>query len=183
MEQCASKNVSQVDHHPDWFVDPDDFKSAMRQLASGVSLITAGQGANRRGLTATAVCSLSTSPPSLVVCVNRQTEGAGVIRETGHFCVNIVAAEHQFLAQRFAGQDGARGLERFLQGDWIELKTGAPVLADAIAAFDCEVLDLIERETHLIIIGGVRAARFAESRDALVYHSGAYYTLSHANRE
>lgn len=167
----------------DSFVKPDEFRQAMRQLASGVSLITTGKGADRRGLTATAVCSLSISPPSLIVCVNRQGEGADAIREAQQFCVNMIAPEHEVLAQRFAGCDGARGVERFEVGDWMELETGAPVLTDAIAAFDCGILDVVVRETHLIIIGGVKAVRFAESRDALVYRGGRYHALLHESRQ
>lgn len=165
------------------FVEVGEFRSAMRQLASGVSLITSGQGDKRRGLTATAVCSLSVSPPSLIVCVNRDSEGARAIDEARSFCVNVIASEHQRLAQCFSGQGGVRGAERFGFDGWGELATGAPVLDDAVAAFDCTVLDLIDRETHFIIIGGVKAVRFSESRDALVYRAGQYHSLHHIGRE
>lgn len=160
------------------FVEPDAFRSAMRHFASGVTLITAGEGAGRRGLTATAVCSLSAAPPSLLVCVNRDAESFAAIQNQRSFCVNMVAAEHQSLAKRFSGQDGVRGIERFSKGNWTTLVTGAPVLADALAAFDCDVLDIIQRETHAIFIGGVRAVHMSENQTALVYRAGRYHTLT-----
>ena len=160
------------------FVDGGLFRSAMRELPGSVTIVTAGAGADRRGLTATAICSLSVEPPSLIACVNRQTDGYVAITRYSAFCVNVIAAEHEALADRFAGRDGARGVERFAQGAWTTLVTGAPVLEDALAAFDCEVIEAIDYSSHTVFIGGVRAASVAQHRAALIYRAGAYHALS-----
>lgn len=159
------------------FVDSDLFRSAMRELPGSVTIVTAGVGEDRRGITATAICSLSVKPPSLIACVNRQTDGYAAITRYGAFCVNVVTAEHEALADRFAGRDGARGVERFAQGVWTTLVTGAPVLEDALAAFDCEVIEAIDYSSHTVFIGGVRATSVARHRAALVYCAGAYQAL------
>src|SRR5690349_10286801 len=112
------------------FVEPSLFRLAMRQLASAVTIVTSGSGPCRRGLTATAVCSLSADPPSLLVCINKQTECHEIIRQNGHFCVNALGADDEGLAGRFAGRDGSHGLSRFSAGSWTELVTGAPVLQE-----------------------------------------------------
>lgn len=157
-------------------VGASDFRTAMRELAAGVTIITAGRGAGRRGLTATAVCSVSADPPTLLVCINRSTDGHAAILEGGAFCVNVVGAEHRWLAERFAGRDGVRGAERFDHGEWRSLATGAPVLADAIAAFDCRVVQAVDGGTHTVFLGTVAATTASPERAALLYRGGSFST-------
>ncbi|WP_246519938.1 flavin reductase family protein [Ancylobacter lacus] len=153
-----------------------DFRAAMRELAGGVTIITAAGPNGPRGLTATAVCSVSAEPPTLLVCVNRATEGHGAIDGAGSFCVNVTATEHRDLAEHFAGRGGLRGAERFLHGRWDTLATGAPVLADALAAFDCRVIQRLDWGTHTVFLGAVAATRIAAAeRPALVYRGGAFH--------
>ncbi|MDQ0391398.1 flavin reductase family protein [Labrys monachus] len=155
-------------------VDASDFRAAMRELAAGVTIVTAGREGDRRGLTATAVCSVSADPPTLLVCVNRDAEGHAAILASGAFCVNVAAAEHRGLAERFAGRGGARGAERFEVGDWRSLSTGAPALADAVAVFDCRVIKAIDWGTHTVFLGAVAATTISPERAALLYRAGAF---------
>lgn len=150
----------------------------MRCLSGGVVIITAGCGATRRGLTVTAVCSLSAEPPSLVACINRSAEAHDVIRETGRFAVSILEDRHVALASRFAGRDGSKGLGRFDVGNWRELDTGAPVLTDAAAWFDCCVMNVVEAGTHTLFIGLVVGSSFSEISKPLIYSRGAFATLA-----
>ena len=146
------------------------FKRAMRQLAGGVAIIAAGTGECRRGLTATAVCSLSANPAKLLVCVNRSAEAHDVIAETRCFSVNILSQEQQAVAERFAAFDGSKGAIRF-QGDaWSVLSTGAPVLRSAIAALDCELDLAVPTDTHTVYIGCVVDAICDDAGMPLVYH-------------
>jgi flavin reductase (DIM6/NTAB) family NADH-FMN oxidoreductase RutF len=161
----------------DQFVEASLFRLAMRQMASAVTIVTSGSGPCRRGLTATAVCSLSADPPSLLVCINKQTECHETIRRNGHFCVNALGADDQGLAGRFAGRDGSHGLARFAAGSWAELVTGAPVLQEAIAVFDCKLLNACDGGTHSIFVGGILAARVNTSQPILIYHSGSFVSL------
>lgn len=158
----------------DSFVEPAAFRSAMRELAAGVTIVTSGVGLHRRGLTATAVCSLSVEPPTLLACINREAECHRVILEHGMFCVNVLGAASEALAARFAGRDGVRGAERFLHGDWGTLTTGAPVLGNAVAAFDCSLLEVLDGGTHSICIGRVEAVAVGASQPALVYRAGLF---------
>lgn len=150
------------------------FRQAMRQLAAGVSIVTAGQGAARNGLTATSVSSLSIDPASLIVCINRECSTLSVLREHGAFGVSILAGSHRALADRFAGRSGARGEDRFDGADWIELITGAPLLADALAAIDCTVERIIDWNTHALVIGRVEAVHLPGGTHALAYWRGGY---------
>jgi len=156
----------------------DSFRAAMRHLAGGVSIITSGRGADRAGLTATSVSSLSVEPASLIVCINRSSSMIPVLRASGSFGVNILAAGHRDLADRFAGRHGVSGAARYAGADWIELVTGAPLLADALAAIDCKVDSVIDWNTHALVIGRVEAVRLHDGPQALVYWRGAYVDLS-----
>lgn len=91
---------------------PDEFRQACRLLAGGVSVITVGVGEHRGGLTATAVKSLAIDPPTVIVCVNRSSSSWPLLREFGAFGVNVLAAEHGGLAERFAGYGGVKGENR-----------------------------------------------------------------------
>lgn len=147
---------------------------AMRQLASGVSVITTGHAPNRTGFTATSVVSLSVSPPRITVSVNRESSSFAILRQSGIFAVNFLHSGQVDVANRFAGRGGTKGEARFDGAHWITLESGASVLADALASIDAEVEDIIERHSHAIIIGKVLATRAADQGDALLYWRGRY---------
>lgn len=154
------------------------FRLAMREFASGVAIVTCGEGDGRAGCTATALASLSLTPPSLIVCIDRSASTLTRLRECGAFAVNILAAQHEALAGRFAGRGGVKGAARFAQGDWVALETGAPVLNDALAGIDCRVEDIIDRHTHAVIIGAVVAARRGDHGPALLHWRSRFESLA-----
>ena len=156
----------------------DGFRAAMRQLASTVTLLTAGEGEARRGLTATAVCSLSVTPPSMLICVNRFGEAHEAMTKAGHFCVNILADDQRDLALRFAGQGGSAGAEKFSEAAWSSLSTGAPALDGALVNLDCEIASASPTESHTIFIGHVKAIRFGDSRSPLLHFDRDFWSLA-----
>jgi flavin reductase (DIM6/NTAB) family NADH-FMN oxidoreductase RutF len=149
------------------------FKGAMRQMAGSVSVITAGIGEERTGLTVISAVSLSMAPPTMIVCVNRTASAWAVIRSRRHFCVNALAAHHQGIADRFAGGGGVKGAARYDGASWSALATGALALDDSVASIDCEVEEFIERHSHTILIGAVRAVR-VQGGEPLLYSQGQY---------
>jgi flavin reductase (DIM6/NTAB) family NADH-FMN oxidoreductase RutF len=156
----------------------DDFRTAMSLLASGVTVVTAGSGDDRRGLTATAVCSLSMSPPSLLACVNCFGEAHAAIEATGSFCVNILAQEDAEVSDKFAGRLSDRGSEKFEENRWMELETGAPVLRTALVAVDCEVYNTMKLETHTVFLGRVKGVYIGEKRSPLLHFDRHYCSVA-----
>jgi flavin reductase (DIM6/NTAB) family NADH-FMN oxidoreductase RutF len=150
------------------------FRGGMRQLAGGVSVITVGAGSDRSGMTVTSVSSLSVDPPTLIVSVNRQSSTWPLLLRYRTFGVNVLSARQQDVALRFAGQGGVAGAARYGEEPVIIAETGAPLLANALAAFDCEAEELIDRHSHAIVIGRVKAVRVTEGRAALLYWRGEY---------
>ncbi|WP_158815860.1 flavin reductase family protein [Methylocapsa sp. S129] len=161
----------------------EEFRAAMRELAGAVSVISCGEGERRVGFTATSVSSLSADPPTLILCINRASSSWPTLRAARSFGVNVLSASHRELAHRFAGRTGAEGAERYQGGHWITLATGAPLLSDALAAFDCSVEEIIERHSHAIVIGRIEAVRRRGGGGALVYWRGDYDQLGWSQDE
>ena len=155
----------------------ESFPSAMRQLASGVSVITTGRGEDRMGMTATSVSSLSMEPPTLVVCIGRASTTLKAMRKNRVFGVNILAAGHRSVADRFAGRCDVSGAARYQGNEWINLVTGAPLLVDALAAIDCTIETIMEWSTHAIVIGRVGAIHQSCAAQALIYWRQTYLDL------
>lgn len=153
------------------------FRAAMRHLAGGVSVVTTGRDGERTGLTATSVSSLSADPPSLIVCINRASSVLPVLRDHQAFAVNLLSAGQRDIADRFAGRSGARGADRYAEGDWTTLVTGVPILADALAAIDCRVEAIQEWHTHAVVIGRVAGIHMQGGDQALVYWRGDYVAI------
>jgi flavin reductase (DIM6/NTAB) family NADH-FMN oxidoreductase RutF len=160
-------------------VEEPGLRDAMRQAAGGVCVVTAGIGAERTGLTVISATSLSIDPPTMIVCVNRAGSVMPVIRRYRHFCVNILAAGQQAIADRFSGRDGSRGEGRYAGATWSLLETGALALDGALASIDCVVDEMIERHSHAILIGSVSAIRLGHG-EPLLYSQGHYGEFSAA---
>jgi flavin reductase len=155
-------------------VDQAQFREAMSQLGAAVHVITTAGAAGRAGFTATAVVSVSDQPATLLVCVNRRSQVAPLLQENRVLCVNTLRAGSDTVADVFAGRTKVPMIERFNTGSWAEMATGAPVLTDAVVAFDCRVIEIKAVATHNVIFAGVVGVRLGRPGPALVYHERAY---------
>jgi flavin reductase (DIM6/NTAB) family NADH-FMN oxidoreductase RutF len=151
----------------------EQFVTAMSALAATVCVVAAASPSGERsGITATAICSLSTEPPQLVVCVNRSSSIARALSDTGWFSVNILAATQEPVAAAFAGRTGLQGDRRFDDALWSTHTTGAPVLGGATATCVCHVSTSLQQATHLIVVGAVLDVLLPEADppQPLMYH-------------
>lgn len=148
------------------------FRSAMRRLATTVSIVTCAGAEGWYGMTATAVTSVSADPPTLLVCINRATSLYRPLVTGGTFCVNLLRSSQAPLSRAFGGQ--VKGPARFALGSWQAEAGGLPFLADAQANLFCAVQRVVDCGTHGIVLGGVRAARFAEAVTPLLWQDGRY---------
>ena len=156
-------------------VTADDHRYGMRHFAVGVTIITAGEGADRAGLTATAVCSVTADPPRLVVFVNKNVAASDVVLNSGALCVNVLAGDQEEVAKAFAGMiEGVHGDARFAHGEWHALTTGAPTLDGALANFDCRVIKVFDESTHHAFLCEVLATCERNDGEALIYLNGAF---------
>ena len=158
-------------------VTASDFRNAMRQLTGGVSIITAGKGRDISGMTVTSVSSLAVDPPSLIVSLNRESSSWPLVKRYGVFGVNILTSDQIDIADRFTGKGGLKGADRFGGARWTTRASGVPLLADALAAIDCGVEDVIERHSHAIVIGRVLDVAVSTRTAALAYWQGRYVAI------
>lgn len=160
-----------------------DFRAGMANLGAAVNVITSDGPGGRVGFTATAVCSLSDAPPSLLVCMNSGSSQNKAFRRNGVLCVNTLCEEHRHLSSVFAGMTAMVAEERFNQADWTRMETGAPVLTTALAAFDCVISDISDVGSHSIFICHVRQTLRRETGSGLVYFRRDYHTLPVESRQ
>lgn len=153
----------------------DAFRAGMRQLASGVCLVTTVLDGERHGFAATSVTALSGEPPSLLVCINRATSGHGPLHGAGRFCVNVLAQDQETTASLFG--DRARRHERFLGDAWDDGE--ALRLTQALAAFDCRVDRTFDYGTHSIVVGLIETIHVGPvGRSPLVYFDARFRALA-----
>lgn len=159
-------------------VSATSFREGMSCLGAAVSLITSGGPEGRHGMTASAVCSITDSPPTLLVCVNQKNRSHDVFNGNGNLCVNVLAEQHIALADTFAGRGDTT---RFESGSWTTLATGAPVLADAMVAFDCRIIERRAIGTHSVfyarVVGMLKSAQATET---LIWFDRRYHALKAA---
>ena len=157
-------------------VDAGQFKLGMRTLAGAVNIVTSTQGGRRYGMTATAVCSASAEPPTVLACINRLATTHGAVAKSKVFCVNVLRVEDWELSTAFSG--GQSGDARFRTRNWTRLATGAPVLIDALVSFDCRVVKKLVHGTHSIFLGQVEQILLGQKGKPLLYSDGQYAKLA-----
>jgi flavin reductase len=156
------------------------YREAMACLGAAVNVVTSAGDAGRVGFTATAVCSVTDQPPTLLVCMNRKSEQNEIVKRNGVLCVNTLAADQQELSAVFAGFTSLRCEDRFAASSWTTLKTGAPLLTGALASFDCAVESVVEAGTHSIFLCNV-AGVVIGGGEGLVYFRRDYHSLLKPN--
>ena len=152
------------------------FKQGMRSLAGAGCIITSSHGGHRHGMTATAVCSATADPPTVLACVNRVTATHRAIADARLFCVNVLRHEDRDLSGLFSG--GQKVDERFRAEHWTTLATGAPVLLNALVSFDCRVVNSLDHGTHTIFLGEVEQLQIGRKGKPLLYSDGQYAKLA-----
>ena len=157
--------------------DDATFKSAMRLLAGGVTIVATSFNGESCGLTATAVCSLALSPSRVLACVNHAGRTYDLLSRSRIMSVNLLAEGHENLARRFAAKRAGQGEDRFANGAWRTSRTGVPLLVDALAALDCRITDIMPLDTHAILVGVVEDIHFGPRGKPLVHFEGGYTSL------
>ncbi|MFN3634229.1 MAG: flavin reductase [Rhizobium rhizophilum] len=142
-------------------------------MIAPVNVITTNGPAGRGGFTATAMCSVTDEPPTLLVCMNVSSAQTGLFVENRRFCVNVLTQEHRDLAGLFAGKQSDMEA-RYAAADWTNLPCGNQALADAIVSFDCRLIEARLVGTHNIFSGEVVDIRCRRDGHALLYFDRNY---------
>jgi flavin reductase (DIM6/NTAB) family NADH-FMN oxidoreductase RutF len=151
-------------------VGPDRFRDVMGRFATGVTVVTGSTPDGPVGMTANAVCSLSLDPVLLLVCFDNDARTLPVVRDTGRFGVNVLAAGQEDLARLFASKRPER--EKFA-GIPHTVNDGIPVIEGVLAWVGCRLERLVPGGDHTIGIGAVEAAE-AGHGEPLLWFRGSY---------
>lgn len=158
--------MTMLDHRFD-SVDKATYRNGMARLGSAVSVVTTLSGGKRYGFTASAVCSVSDSPATLLVCINRSSSAFPAFDGARHFCVNTLMPGQEEISDVFGGK--MPSTDRFAHGEWGAGLTGAPVLAHASVNFECELTHAVDEATHRVLFGRVVNISEHAERATLLY--------------
>ncbi len=152
---------------------PRDFRSALGMFATGVTIVTARTASGElAGLTASSFNSVSLDPPLVLWSLGRAAGSMAVFANGRHYAINVLAADQQALAERFA----ARDVDRWQGVEFVEGVSGAPVLAGCVATFECFNRSQYTEGDHVIFVGEVERCTRRASASPLLYHGGRFYT-------
>lgn len=150
-----------------------NFKAAMRRLAATVTIITTKDNNVCHGMTATAVTSLTATPPSVLTCINQTASIHHPIGNSGRYCINLLGCDHSDLVGSFSGK--LSGEERFTSGTWAKNDEGIPYLIDAQANIFCTVVNTIKHGSHTVFIGRVDEVFVQGETSPLLYQEGVLH--------
>ncbi len=158
-------------------VDRIAFREAMAHLGAAVNIITTDGPGGRCGFTASAVCSLTDDPATVIVCMSRSSTQNAAFKANGVICINTLTARQQALSDIFAGRRNLSMPERFASATWSTLTTGAAVLDGALLSLDCEIVQSTDFGTHSLFVCRVAALTPARDESALIYFGRAFHAI------
>ena len=156
-------------------LDARSFRDALARFATGVAFVTAAPDGEPAGLIVNSLTSVSLEPPLVSFCPSRSSLTWSRMRRSGRFGVNVLGRRHE----RFARRAIPAGADRFAGFDWDLGRGGVPLLTDALASLECEIVAEHTTGDHWIVVGRVDALRTSPMRDPLVFFAGAFGALQH----
>ena len=156
------------------------FRNAMACLGAAVNVITTDGPRGRNGITASAVCSVTDSPPTMLVCINQSSYVHDVLHDNANVCINVLGAHSQALAQLFAGMTGCSMDARFDQCAWTPGHAGVPVLDDAMSSLQGRIVDSKTVGSHSVIFVEIERITSRDEGDGLVYFGRQFHRLPRA---
>lgn len=156
-------------------VRPDRLRAALRHLATGVTVLTAGRD-TPQGMTANSFTSVSLSPPLVLVCVNRSAAIHQAVLDHGSFAVSVLSGSQEYVGRYFADHSRPRGRAEFDVVGWSPGRgTGAPLIHGALAWIECALAAVYDGGDHSIFLGSVLASDHGPAADALLFFGGGFH--------
>jgi len=153
------------------------FRNAMAHLPAAVSVITTNGVAGRCGITASAVCSVTDSPPTVLVCINRGSAMHDIFKENAHLCINVLSDEQEQLAMHFSGATKVAMEERFSWDIWEEGPLRQPVLSAALVKLQGRIKEFKEVGSHSVMFVELSDIHVSEEKDSLIYFNRLFHKV------
>lgn len=158
----------------DEVVSTIDFKAAMRALPAGISAVTTGTGEQMAGMIVSSLTSISADPPMVGFFAHHNSSMRSQLLESGRFVANVLGEDHQAVISHFLS--APQGPARFTTGSWVEGEHQAPVLSDALASMECEIVCTQSLGTHDLIVGKIRKSA-CSAANPVVHFNAATHSL------
>ncbi|MGD9923082.1 MAG: flavin reductase [Pseudorhodoplanes sp.] len=156
------------------------FREGMSRITAAVHIVTVAGDRVVGGVTATAICSVSDAPPTLLVCLHRAGRVRSLLNAGTEIVVNTLDAHHQPIADVFAGLGNVPMADRFRHGQWQMLPGKPPLLLDTAVSFEGQVESIIEAGSHSVIMCSVDAVHLRDKATSLIYLHRRYLAQPHA---
>lgn len=158
-------------------IESSTFKHAMSHFATGVTIVTTRSGDTVHGMTANAFCSVSLTPPLVLVSIAKGLRSHGLITAAGIFAVNLLSLGQMALAERFAGRVPEME-DRFSGLDYGSAETGSPILPESLAWVDCRLWATYDGGDHTLFLGEVLAGEVLAPQPPLLYYQSRWSQLA-----
>ena len=152
-----------------------DFKNAMAEFASGVTVVTTAHEGRPVGMTVSAFVSVSLDPPLVLVCVSDDASPKPHLEAAGLFGVNVLGDHQVELGERFAGAVPAD--ERFDGVATTVGSTGVPLIEGCLAQVECKVVEAHRMGDHTVFVGAVVNVSVLGAGSPLLHHRRTWATL------
>lgn len=154
------------------------FREAMANLPAAVNIVTTAGAAGRCGITATAVCSVSDTPPTLLFCLNRNSSTLPAFEQNRALCINVLPAECEELARHFAGMSGLPMEQRFAAARWRDDGNPLPRLEQALVSLSGHLVDTAHVGTHSVMFVQIDDIVVRRQADGLLYFDRSFRRLA-----
>jgi flavin reductase (NADH) len=163
-------------------VDPvrQQFRQAMAHLGAAVNVITTAGPHGKCGITASSVCSVTDTPPTLLVCLNRSSATHTVFDGNRHVCINVLPASLESIARHFAGMTELSMEERFQLPVWDEGENGVPVLRGALASLQGTIVEAKDVGSHSVMFVETIKIKVRNDGDSLIYFDRNFHRVPRA---
>lgn len=151
-------------------IDSARFRQVLGHFCSGVTVIASVHEGEPVGLAVGSFASLSLDPPLVLFCADKSSSSFPKIRESGHFCVNILAEDQEDVSRVFA----SKGTDKFAGMGYRKSGTGSPILDGVLAWIDCDLGDVIEQGDHYVVVGRVKELDVEHEGGPLLFFRGGY---------
>lgn len=155
-----------------------EFRTAMANLSAGVNVVATDGPAGRAGITVSAVCSVTDTPPTMLVCVNKQSRSHDIFRENGRICINVLGHEHEDVALTFAGATGVFGEERFDDEHWDHTIADVPVLKGSAASIIGTINSTMTHGSHSVLFVEADLVIAGADSGGLVYFQRKFHQIN-----
>jgi flavin reductase (DIM6/NTAB) family NADH-FMN oxidoreductase RutF len=155
-------------------IDSRAFRNALGRFTTGICVITASpRGLVPLGMTVNSFCSVSLEPPLVLWSLQNNSDCYPAFQAADHFTINVLTQEQQALSQQYA----KKGQHQLLPEHYRIGRSGAPVLRDCLASFECSLWRRYEGGDHELLVGQVIDFESRPTGKPLLFYSGSYREL------